>query len=70
MAAFAFRLARKATGHLKASYKKDDRSRPALMKIPAFQAAFTEAKAHIQDMDLRYIAEDNPVRQALLEIFA
>jgi len=34
MAAFAFRLAREATGFVKPSYKKSDESRDGLMKNP------------------------------------
>lgn len=42
-AAFAFLLARDATGQTKASYKPEG-SRSHLMSDPAFAAAFTEAK--------------------------
>lgn len=68
MAAFAFRLAREATDHLDASYKKEG-SRSQLMEDPAFRAAFDEAKTRIREMDVRFVEEDDPVRQALLEIY-
>lgn len=69
MAAFAFRLARKATGNLKASYKRDRLSRNGLMEQPAFVAAFVDAKARIRAMEARYVEETHPVRQSLLEIY-
>ena len=68
-AAFAFRLARQATGITRASYKKGDESRDGLMKNPAFIKAFTLAKARICEMELRYVEESDPVRQTLLEIY-
>jgi len=68
MAAFAFRLAREATGHLDASYKKEG-SRSKLMQDPAFRAAFDQAKTRIREMDVRFVEVANPVRQALLEIY-
>lgn len=69
MAAFAFRLAREATGNVKATYKKGEGSRSALMEDQEFVAAFDSAKARIRNMDLRFVEETDPVRQALLEIY-
>ena len=69
MAAFAFRLAREATGNLRASYKKGEGSRAALMEDPAFVGSFTNAKARIREMDLRFVEENDPVRQTLLEVY-
>ncbi len=69
MAAFAFRLAREATGNLIATYKKGAGSRADLMKDEAFITAFTNAKARIRAMDLRFVEEADPTRQALLEIY-
>lgn len=68
MAAFAFRLAREATGHLTPTYKKQG-SRAQLMELPDFVAAFDAAKARIRNMDVRLVEESNPTRQALLEIY-
>ena len=68
MAAFAFRLARLETGHLKASYKPIG-SRADLMKDPKFRAAFVTAKDRIRHMDVRYVSEPDPLRQALLEVY-
>lgn len=69
MAAFAFRLARHATGQLVASYKKGEGSREALMSDASFAKSFDEAKARICEMDLRYVEETDPVRQCLLEVY-
>ncbi len=68
MAAFAFRLAREATGYLDASYKKEG-SRSKLIQEPDFRAAFDQAKARIREMDVRFVEEADPVLQALLEIY-
>jgi hypothetical protein len=61
-------LARERTGRLEASYSKKD-SRKALQADPAFAAAFDEAKARIRKMDLRFVEEHDPLKQALLEIY-
>jgi len=69
MAAFAFRLAREATGNLKATYKKGAGSRMALVADPNFLEAFNTAKARISRMNVRFVEETDPIRQALLEIY-
>lgn len=69
MAAFAFRLAREATGNLKATYRKGAGSRAALALDPEFLRAFTEAKARIRRMSVRFVEETDPTKQALLEIY-
>jgi hypothetical protein len=68
MAAFAFRLARKATGNFSAAYKKKG-SRADLMEDSIFRAAFDDAKKRISKMDLRFVEEADPIRQAILEIY-
>ncbi|MCC6427319.1 MAG: hypothetical protein IT435_10925 [Phycisphaerales bacterium] len=67
-AAFAFKLAREATGNAKATYKSKG-SRTDLMLDPAFVAAFATAKARIAGMQVRFVEEVNPVRQCLLEVY-
>lgn len=69
MAAFAFRIARQVTGRLDASYKTGEGTRDALAREPKFARAFVEAKARVREMDLRYVEEADPVRQALLEVY-
>jgi hypothetical protein len=68
-AAFAFLLAREKTGFTKRSYKTGPESRDGLMKNPVFLAAFSEARARIRKMKLRYVEETDPTRQAMLEIY-
>lgn len=67
-ATFAFRIARKETGKTTASYAKSG-SRPDLLNDPLFRLAFERAKRRIALMDLRYVEETDPTRQALLEIY-
>jgi hypothetical protein len=69
MAAFAFKLAREATGEMTASYKADEDSRSGLMLNPEFRAAFVAAKARIREMDFRFVEETDQNAQALLEIY-
>ena len=68
-AAFAFQLAREATGNLKATYQKTG-SRKDLMKKRKFRDAFSKAKERIRNMDVRYVGESNPTTQCLLEVYA
>ena len=65
---FAFHLAREATGRLKATYKTQG-SRADLMKDPVFVDAFVKAKTRIRAMDIRFVAEPDPLRQAVLEMY-
>ncbi len=68
-ATFAFRIARRMTGKIRASYAKFG-SRADLLKDVAFASAFETAKRRIASMDLRFVEESDPTRQALLEIYA
>jgi hypothetical protein len=68
-AVFAFRLARVATGRIEVAYSKKG-GRVSLTAEPAFAIAFTEAKARIRQMDLRFVEVIEPLQQALLEIYA
>jgi hypothetical protein len=69
MAAFAFKLAREATGKITASYKVGEDSRKGLMQNPEFIAAFKTAKARVRNMDFRFVEETDQNAQALLEIY-
>jgi hypothetical protein len=66
-ATFAFRIAREKTG-FKATYKTKG-SRADLVSHEGFGSAFMEAKKRITRMDIRWVEEDDPVSQALLEIY-
>jgi len=68
-AVFAFRIAREMTGRLTATYSVKG-SRIALSAEAQFAEAFTQAKARVRNMDLRFVEETDPLRQALLEIYA
>jgi hypothetical protein len=70
MAAFAFRLAREETGKTKPSYRPGADSRKGLITDPVFLDAFHRAKARIRAMEFRYVEEDDPVTQCLLEVYA
>ena len=67
-AVFAFRLARETTGRLTAAYTTEG-SRMALSSDGEFAAAFVEAKRRIREMQVRYVEERDPLRQALLESY-
>ena len=69
MATFAFRLAREKVGKTIATYKKSG-ARSDLERSPAFAKAFDEAKERVARMDIRFVEEDDPTQQALLEIYA
>lgn len=67
-ASFAFLLAREMTGNKTASYQETG-SRDDLLRNPAFEQAFREAKDRIRKMQLRFVEEPHPVRQCLLEVY-
>ncbi|MCL5265523.1 MAG: hypothetical protein M1343_10115 [Chloroflexi bacterium] len=67
-ATFAFRIARQDTGRLNATYATSG-SRAELVKDPIFGPAFDQAKQRVAAMDIRYVEETDPVRQAVLEIY-
>ncbi len=67
-ATFAFRIARDECCIPKATYTKEG-SRQTLTDIPKFARAFRKAKKRVRHMDIRYVAEDDQTRQALLEIY-
>lgn len=67
-ATLAFLMARIQTGKLRPSYRPHG-SRADLLRNPEFKAAFDDARGRIREMDIRYVEEPDPVRQALLEIY-
>ncbi len=68
LAPFAFRLARGATGRISASYVPDG-SRSDLENDPHFKEAFIAEKKRVRSMDVRFVEEADPLKQALLEIY-
>ena len=67
-APFAFRLARKECD-CPPTYRKRG-GRKELLARDEFRAALVTAKARIRCMDLTVVEEDDPVTQAVLEIYA
>lgn len=71
MASFAFQLAREATNRRVASYQRGSGgTRKELMADPVFAKAFAGAKTGIRTLQIRFVEEADPTRQALLEIYA
>jgi hypothetical protein len=66
-APFAFQLARQETKTV-ATYRPTG-SRSELEADPVFAAAFADAKRRVRAMDIRFVGEADPVRQALLEMY-
>jgi len=64
---FAWRLAREWTGR-RATYKVKG-SRKELLRDPLFKVEYERAKKHIRRMQVRYVGEADPLKQALLEIY-
>lgn len=67
-APFAFLLARESTGLTTATYKAEG-GREAMCLDAAFSGAFSECKARVRNMDVRFVEEVDPIRQALLEMY-
>jgi predicted GIY-YIG superfamily endonuclease len=63
-AAFAFKLTRKITDQITTKI-----TRAALEKDPKFAGVFLEQKARIKKMNVSYVAEFNPITQAILEMY-
>jgi hypothetical protein len=64
---FAWQIAREVT-NTKATYKREG-SRKELLKDPRFRNEYEKAKKRIRKMQVRYIHEPDPMRQAILEIY-
>ncbi|MDW9378171.1 hypothetical protein GOD03_31405 [Sinorhizobium medicae] len=68
-APFAFKLARHATGRVKADYRPGENSRAGLLLVPEFAAAFSDALERIRRMEFRFVSEPDSTRQCLLEVY-
>jgi hypothetical protein len=66
-APFAFLLAREELGIQRAYSGRNVRSE--LAKDAAFKAAFSRAKERIRQMQFRFVEEDDPLQQMLLETY-
>ena len=67
-ATLAFLMARIQTDKVQPSYKPQG-SRTDLLRNREFRGAFDSARQKIRHLDIRYVEEADPVRQALLEIY-
>jgi len=67
-ATFAFRLAREITGQTVATYTEQG-SRTELENDPVFGPVFIAQKERVRNMNVRYVSEPDPMRQALLEMY-
>ena len=67
-APFAFKMARKATGNKKATYKEKC-STKHLSSQSKFRREIKRAKEKIRKMNYRYVVEKDPIKQTLLEIY-
>ena len=67
-ATFAFRMARKELGIPLPTYKPEG-SRSDLASNPRFLSAFQAAKSEIREMEVHFLAEEDPIMQVLLEIY-
>ena len=68
-ATFAFRLARQITGQTIPTYTEQG-SRTDLENDPQFSPIFIAQKARVKNMNVRYVSEPDPMKQALLEMYA
>lgn len=65
---FAWRLAREKTARTAATYRKEG-GRADLLAQPDFRLAYEQSKQEIRGMEVRYVGENRPLQQALLEIY-
>ncbi len=68
-ATFAFRLAREITGLSQATYTAKG-SRQELEHDPKFSPIFIKQKERVRNMNVQFVSEPDPMRQALLEMYA
>ena len=65
---FAWHLALESTEIKRVPYTKEG-SRKSLLSQPHFMKSYEEAKIRIRKMEVRFVGESDPVKQALLEIY-
>ena len=64
----AFKMAREATGNTDIYYSGDS-IRAKLLADPNFSTAYQNAKDRIEKMEIRWVHEPDPIKQALLEMY-
>ena len=68
-ATLTVKMARIAAGK-GTNYKTDRKAKTLYDEDSTFRTEFDKARARIRAMQVRYVKEDDDVRQALLEIYA
>lgn len=66
---FAYKMACRAVGYTPELYKKGQSWAASLDNVNGLRDAFDAAKRKMSAMEIRYVNESDPVRQALLEIY-
>jgi len=69
-ASLAFRLACEDVQHVCTKYRKGSSGADPLKEVPGLAEAFSRMKQRLRAMEVRYVAEPDQVRQALLEMYA
>ncbi|WP_161949904.1 GIY-YIG nuclease family protein [Desulfofustis glycolicus] len=67
-ATFAFRLARELTGIVQPTYVSKG-SRVSLQQHPVFGPEFLTQKKRVREMQVRFVEESDPMKQALMEMY-
>jgi hypothetical protein len=67
-ATFAFRLTREHTGMTQTTYVSEG-SRANLQQCSVFGPEFLAQKQRVKEMQVRYVGEPDPMKQALLEMY-
>lgn len=69
-ASLAFRYACDEVQYVRPKYQRGQTYADALRDVPGLADAFEASKRRLRLMEIRYVAEDDQVRQALLEMYA
>lgn len=64
---FAFKIAREKSGYTLTDYR--NLTRKKLLTIKKFRNEYIKARCLIKELKVKYVFEDDPVKQALLEIY-
>lgn len=68
-ASLAFRMACEEVGHIRQRYKQGSSFKDALRDVAGLADAFSAMKERLRFAEVRYVAEPDQVRQALLEMY-
>ncbi|MBP2510020.1 hypothetical protein J2855_003668 [Agrobacterium tumefaciens] len=68
-AALAYKFAKQLLNIPKPTYKADEFSRDSLMLNAEFVGTFLAQKRRLRELEFRFVEENDPTRQALLEVY-